>query len=81
MSTWRTRLVDEAAELEGKLTKLLDFLESAAAKDIDPEHLALLRDQNRHMADYLEVLQKRIALLKPAPVEPERWKDGERGMK
>ena len=58
---WQIRLVAEKAEVEVRLRKLRDFIESDDFYRIDPEGRALLIEQQRHMNNYLEVLGLRVA--------------------
>lgn len=58
-----TKVQAEAAILESKLSKLVAFLNSPAANEITPSHLALLDRQKNAMVHYLSALQERIELL------------------
>lgn len=61
--TFSTRLEDERDELNGRLTKLRAFLRTDASKNLDPEPLALLVQQEELMTELLTVLITRRNLL------------------
>jgi hypothetical protein len=63
MSDFKTRLVEEQAQLEGKLNKLNDFNQSEKANEIDPLQKDLLLVQSGAMYTYNECLKARIARL------------------
>jgi hypothetical protein len=63
MSDFKTRLVDEQAQLEEKLDKLDDFLMSDKVKGIDDVQKALLHVQATAMNTYLQCLKERIERL------------------
>ena len=63
MSDFKTRLVDEQAQLEEKLNKLDDFLMSEKVKEIDDVQKALLQVQATAMNTYLQCLKERIERL------------------
>ncbi len=63
MSDFKTRLVEEQAQLEEKLTKLNDFNASEKANEIDPVQKSLLIVQAGAMYTYNEVLKARIERL------------------
>lgn len=58
------RVVDEAEELFGKLTKLNTFLDSGKAAELELAELSLLRLQRIYMKNYLDVLNARIRIWK-----------------
>ena len=62
MSDFKTRLVEEQAQLEEKLNKLNDFNQSEKV-EIDPVQKDLLLVQARAMHAYNECLKARIARL------------------
>ena len=63
MSDFKTRLVEEQAQLEEKLNKLNDFNQSENVKEIDPVQKDLLLVQAGAMYTYNECLKARIARL------------------
>lgn len=63
MSDFKTRLIDEQAQLEEKLTKLNAFNESEKVNDIDPIQKDLLLIQAGAMYTYNQCLLARIARL------------------
>jgi hypothetical protein len=63
MSDFKTRLVEEQAELEAKLTKLNDFNNSNKAESIDSIQRKLLLIQAGAMYAYNETLKVRLSLL------------------
>lgn len=63
MSEFKTRLIEEQAQLEEKLTKLNAFNGSEKVDSIDPTQKKLLLIQAGAMYTYNEVLKARIELL------------------
>jgi hypothetical protein len=63
MSDFKTRLVDEQAQLEEKLNKLDAFLMSEKVKDVDDVQKALLQVQATAMNTYLQCLKERTERL------------------
>ena len=63
MSDFKTRLVEEQAQLEEKLNKLNDFNQSEKVNEIDPFQKDLLLVQAGAMYAYNECLKARIARL------------------
>lgn len=63
MSDFKTRLVEEQAQLEDKLNKLNDFNQSEKVNDIDPVQKDLLLVQAGAMYTYNECLKARLARL------------------
>ena len=63
MSDFKTRLVEEQAQLEEKLNKLNDFNQSEKVKEIDTVQRDLLLVQAGAMYTYNECLKARIARL------------------
>ena len=63
MSGFKTRLVEEQAQLEEKLNKLNDFNQSEKVKEIDTVQKDLLLVQAGAMYTYNECLKARIARL------------------
>ena len=63
MSDFKTRLVEEQAQLEEKLNKLNDFNQSEKVKEIDQVQKGLLLVQAGAMYIYNECLKARISRL------------------
>ncbi len=63
MSDFKTRLVEEQAQLEEKLNKLNDFNQSEKVNEIDPVQKDLLLVQAGAMYTYNECLKARLARL------------------
>ena len=63
MSDFKTRLVEEKAQLEEKLDKLDAFLVSEKVKAVDDVQKALLQVQATAMNTYLQCLKERIERL------------------
>ena len=63
MNDFKTRLIEEQAQLEEKLNKLNDFNQSEKVKEIDPVQKDLLLVQAGAMYTYNECLKARIARL------------------
>ena len=61
MQLYQTRVVEESNELRSRLSKLTTFIsENETFKTMDAHDQDLLRCQRDAMADYLDVLGKRI---------------------
>ena len=63
MSDFKTRLVEEQAQLEEKISKIDDFIMSKKADEIDQVQKSLLIIQADAMSTYNEILKARIELL------------------
>ena len=63
MSDFKTRLIEEQAQLEEKLNKLNDFNASEKVNDIDPVQKSLLLVQAGSMYTYNECLKARLERL------------------
>ena len=63
MSDFKTRLIEEKAQLEEKIDKLDAFLVSEKVKEIDDVQKALLQVQATAMNTYLQCLKERIERL------------------
>lgn len=63
MDDFKTRLIEEQAQLEEKLHKLNAFNESEKVNDIDPVQKSLLLIQAGAMYTYNECLKARIERL------------------
>ena len=66
MSNFFTRLIDESAELEGKIEKLKSFTLTQQFDDLNEANKALLILQGEIMNSYYTCLQERIRLNMPA---------------
>ena len=62
----------EADELEAKINKLGQFIETAEYKALDMDHRVVLGTQLMAMCSYLSCLNHRILLLTPTPTEGEQ---------
>ena len=62
MKPHEKRVVDECFELSNKVDKLKTFLESDKSESINSYDKILLKQQLQHMANYLDVLERRIAI-------------------
>ena len=63
MSDFKTRLIEEQAQLEEKISKIDDFIMSKKADEIDQVQKSLLIIQADAMSTYNEILKARIELL------------------
>lgn len=63
MDDFKTRLLDEKAQLKKRLNKLDNFLMSEKVKEIDDVQNALLHVQATAMNTYLQCLKERIERL------------------
>lgn len=63
MSDFKSRLVEEQAQLEEKLNKLNEFNQSEKVNGIDPVQKSLLIIQAGAMYTYNECLKERLARL------------------
>lgn len=64
MSTFKERLIEEQADLNEKVEKLKQFIESNKVFiTLSVEHQELLCRQFRYMSDYNLILLKRLELL------------------
>ena len=64
MSDFKTRLIEEQAQLEEKLNKLDVFLMSGKVKEIDSVQRTLLKVQSSAMNTYLQCLNERLKRIK-----------------
>lgn len=62
MKDWQKRAIKEAEELEEKIVKLSEFLNSDEFINLDNEDKRLLTQQYDHMQDYHSVLRHRVDL-------------------
>lgn len=65
------RVVDEHADLVGRLDRLNDFIESNAFKAVDPAEQARMQNQGVLMFQLATVLKSRIDAFNPPPTEPD----------
>ena len=63
MSTFKERLIIENQELDEKILKLANFINSEAFKDIDHVQMSLLNIQVQAMVTYQKCLFERIEWL------------------
>lgn len=61
MQPHQQRVVEESEELDAKLEKLINFINSGTFSSLDREDQSLLIAQKFYMIDYSHVLHKRIA--------------------
>jgi len=61
MKEYQKRVVEEKTELDNKLVKLNNFIESDRFEDIDEEEQERLTRQGIAMQDYSLILEERIA--------------------
>lgn len=61
MTDWQQRVIDEAAALQEKLTKLSNLTLLVEHPECTAQDAALLLEQKTHMQQYLNVLERRIA--------------------
>lgn len=77
MSTFKERLEQEAAELNEKIVRLQDFINSEKSNEIDKDHKGLLFIQVEAMRTYYQVLLIRLVDLdrsaKEVVSDDERW--------
>lgn len=60
VDTWKDRLVNERDELEMKVSKLRDFVNSKTFDHVSDKQKHLLREQLHHMQCYLDILNDRL---------------------
>ena len=60
LNPYAQRVLNEKKELDEKLGKLSDFLDSPKSVELEAEVIGLLRDQERAMTDYSNILGLRI---------------------
>lgn len=58
---WQDRVIDEAAELDARLTKLTAFIDTKEFSALPRREREDLRSQRYYMENYLSVLRRRIA--------------------
>jgi|KBSMisStandDraft_5_1062788.scaffolds.fasta_scaffold01160_20 hypothetical protein len=61
MKEYQKRVVEEKTELDNKLVKLNNFIESDRFEDVDEEEQERLTRQGIAMQDYSLILEERIA--------------------
>ncbi len=61
MEAWQQRVVDEKAELDQKIGRLLSFMKGEKSTAIGQDERDRLGRQSRYMERYSEVLGERIA--------------------
>jgi hypothetical protein len=60
VDTWKDRLTNERDELEMKVSKLRDFVNSKTFDHVSDKQKHLLREQFHHMQCYLDILNDRL---------------------
>ena len=60
MSEWRERVTVELAEVTEKIVKLRRFMMTERFFQLSEEHANLMRLQSFHMAEYADLLTKRL---------------------
>lgn len=60
VDTWKDRLVNERDELEMKVDKLRNFVNSKTFNHVSDKQKHLLREQLHHMQCYLDILNDRL---------------------
>lgn len=60
-AAWQQRVIDERADLAGKLTRLREFFATEQFGALDPEDQKLMRQQEMGMTIYHRALEARIA--------------------
>lgn len=63
MDNFKTRLIDEKAQLDEKIKKLNDFFDSETFKTLPAEQQRLLNIQYMVMGTYSHILFERITLI------------------
>jgi hypothetical protein len=63
MSTFKERLIAEKQDLDDKLIKLVEFINSEKFATVAPIQMTLLNIQSQAMATYSQCLLERIAWL------------------
>ncbi len=61
MQDWQQRVVDEKADLDRKIERLLQFFQGAAYQGLEQYDQSLLRNQHMHMSNYSQTLAARIS--------------------
>ena len=61
MESYQKRVVEEKVDLDGKIDRLTDFLDTDLFKSLDPAEQDRMRRQLGHMSAYSAVLGERIA--------------------
>jgi len=64
MEPHQERVVEEKKELDAKLRKLDEFMETAFFEELDDTEKYLLRKQAQYMQSYSDTLRDRIELFK-----------------
>lgn len=64
MEAWENRVLIERVELARKVIDLANFISSVKFDVLDAYSKSLLVDQAKYMQQYLDVLDKRCALIK-----------------
>ena len=62
LQPYQQRVLDELNELDLKINKLMNFVESPAFEMVEVEHQVLLKVQMNYMMSYSDVLARRLDL-------------------
>lgn len=60
VDTWKDRLINERDELEVKVNKLRNFVNSKTFDHVSEKQKGLLKEQLHHMQCYLDILNDRL---------------------
>ncbi len=60
MQPWQSRVIDEKSELDGRISRLRDYLEGEMFRSLDPLDQDLMRRQLGYMEAYSLTLRQRI---------------------
>lgn len=63
VADFKMRLIDERNELDIKIKKLHEFLDTQVFYDLDSEQKTLLREQYKIMRQYVNILNCRLDIL------------------
>ena len=61
MSEWHERVRAESADLQDKITKLSNYIDTSQHLELPVEHRELLKIQLEKMRDYRDTLDERVA--------------------
>jgi len=62
MEPWQARVLEERAQLQGRIDRLIKFFSGGEAYKLNHDEYALLATQVTIMKVYLDILQKRITM-------------------
>lgn len=85
MTAYQTRVIEEKANLDELLGKLLGFIQTTTFAGLPAEEQVRLREQSGFMSAYSDVLGRRIAAFEPSSnlqeIPPEAKEEYKRGVK